>query len=239
MKKVLALAVTGSAMLAASSAMALVESKWHFKPYVGIDIERRELNFERGFGDNLFKHYYNQGNLYLGLRIHEYFGIEGGYEAVNRTSHRLGLHPGALLAGGTVPIIINANDIDIYNSTAKLQGSYIDCIGFFPISEKYKLTLIGMAGIARLKAQCVITLLSIETDFGSIELRESNVLLKKKNILRFGFGLQHMIKQNIGIRAMLKWENTNKFQIKNPENSIQTIKMKNSFFYSLGTFVTF
>lgn len=238
MKKKLALLAAPIAMLAASTAMAA--NFCGVTPYVGADAELRHMNFQRDFGRNLFTHNYPQGNLYAGVQINEYLAVEGGYETTE-IKHRTN----TLRTGDTVTgILIDEPDTSlVINSTGQVKGLHANLIGLLPICDLYRLKLIGMVGYARLQANFVRTSISLTDPTGTFLLNASEqtrTYKARKSILRLGAGLQHMINCNWGVRAMLKWEDTKRFKIAGEGGDVpSSIRARNSFIYSIGTFYTF
>jgi opacity protein-like surface antigen len=241
MKKKLALLTAPIALLAASATMA-ANPFGDVRPYVGIDAESRHMNFQKGFGNNLFNHNYPQGNLYAGLRLNEYLAVEAGYEATERKTKT-----STLLTGDTSLGIIIPRDPDTgsllqpkFNSQIQIKGPHASLVGMFPISDANRLQLIGTVGLAHLKTSISRTLVVLNgtavptgTD-GSL-----TTFVKRKSVLRLGAGIQHMINCNWGVRAMLKWENSNKLKLNSKEDQRLYVNPKNSIIYSLGAFFNF
>jgi len=227
--KKLALLATPALILAASAATA--NHGWGVMPYVGADAEWRHMNFQNGFGDNLFRHDYPQGNLYAGLKFNDYVAVEAGYEATARKTRAVTLGAGSLSGGAVLPLNVQ------FHSTGQIKGPHANLVGFLPLCDQYRLELIGMVGVARLKANFVRTAVASN---GTAISPSYTTFIKRKSVLRLGGGIQQMITECWGIRAMLKWENTKKLDRMGAiENSLASLRPKNSFIYSLGTFLTF
>lgn len=231
MKKKLALIALPIALLAASTTMA--ENLCGVTPYVGADAEFRYMSFHKGFGKNIFAHNYPQANLYIGLRFNDYFAVEAGYEATARKTRTSTLHAGDVSLGAIVP----APDTPQFNSTSQIKALHANLVGTFPICERYRLQFIGMAGIARLKANIVRTFVTL--DGFAIDPPITSTFIKRKSVLILGAGVQHMINCNWGVRAMLKWENSNRLKLIDKETADLFVKAKNSVIYSLGAFYNF
>lgn len=233
MKNKLVLLAAPIAMLAASTAMAA--NFGGLTPYVGADAELRHMNFARDFGRELFSHNYPQANLYAGVLINEYLAVEAGYEATERRTRTSTTNDGNLLAGVRINTNIQAN------STAQVKGLHANLVGFLPICEVYRLKLIGMVGFARLKANFVTTFTA--TAGNGILVDEipgvTQTFTERKSVLRLGAGLQHMINCNWGVRAMVKWEQSNKLKMAAIEDSDFNLRANNSLIYSIGAFYTF
>src|SRR5438094_598341 len=118
-------------MLAASNSVSA--DPWGLSPYVGVDAEIRYTDFKRGFGNNLFRHNFPQGNLYAGLQFNDYFGLEVGFEATKKLNRTRTVVPGEIVNGITVP----AGNTIQYVSTSHIYGPHADIIGLYPIMPCY------------------------------------------------------------------------------------------------------
>lgn len=248
MKKKLALVAAPVVLLAASAAIA--ENHWGLTPYVGVDAEFRRMDFQKGFGQNVIKRAAPQGNVYVGVRLNDYLGVEVGAEATERKTRTSTLKDGDILGGFTLPNP-NAPDRDEYgfNTTSQTKGLHANLVGFFPICDLYRLQLIGMVGFARLKTKTILTFTTLNGGAVGPILGAGNdisTFKAKKSVLRLGAGLQHMINCNWGIRGMVKWEASKKLKASytnpvfdNGNPATFSLKPKNSFIYSVGAFYTF
>lgn len=256
-KKLALLAAPVIALAASSSANSSEWGDWSsVKPYVGVDAEWRHMNFKRGYGDNVFKRNTPQGNAYVGVRLSDYFAIEAGYQAAKKKSRSCAIKQGDLLLGfdptDTSMNLGAAGFPDTLNivGTTQIKGAHLNLLGILPVWGEYRIQLIGSVGYASLKAKQSLKVIDA-TGGGvpTIQFNGYDAYSKRKNVLKLGAGLQHMLTDNWGIRAMFKWENTQRIQI--PGTLFQgvdpntmalqtaTVRLKNSTIYSLGTFFTF
>lgn len=221
-KTLAALLTTTIALLFTSTPLAANLSD--VRPYLGADAELRYMDFYKPFGSELLPHNYPQANLYLGLPLNEYLALEAGYEATGKKT-RAGTD-----TAGTKTFQAN--------STGQIKALHANLIGSFSICEQYRLKLIGLAGIARLKEKLVV----VDITVNGVAVPPANntfTFKKSKSVLRLGAGLQHMINCNWGTRAMLKWEQSGKLKTKAQEDNNFPIRAKNSVIYSVGVFYTF
>lgn len=227
----LALVATPMFILAASAATADIQ--WGVTPYVGADAEWRHLDFKSGFGDNTFRHDYPQGNLYAGLKFNCYFGIEAGYEATERKTRTTTFFPGTVVNG---VLLSGPSSSFQFASTGQIKGYHASLLGFYPLCNVYRLSLLGSVGFARLQAR----LISSRIALSGVPTNVASDFIQRKDVLRLGAGLQQMISEDWGVRAMLKWENTNKFKnIAPQQGGASILKLRDSFIYSFGAFFTF
>lgn len=230
------LALLATPMLILAASVATAENRWDgITPYAGADAEWRHLDFKRGFGDNTFRHDYPQGNLYVGLKLNCYFGVEAGYEATERKTRTTTFFPGTVVNGLPIGAPTISQQIA---STGQITGHHASLLGFYPLCDAYKLTLLGSVGFARLQGK----FLSATISRNGVPVMEFSNFIQRKGVLRVGGGLQHMIATDWGVRAMLKWENTNRFKNIGAEAiaaGVPRLKLKNSLIYSLGVFYKF
>src|ERR1043165_1911699 len=71
--------------------------------YIGLDGQLRRMRFKEGFGDNLLKKSYPQGNVYAGIKLSDHTGIEFGYESTVERSCTATLESGQCAAGLAIP----------------------------------------------------------------------------------------------------------------------------------------
>lgn len=248
MKKRLALVAAPIVLLAASAATA--QNRLGLTPYVGADAEFRHMDYHKNFGGNIINHNAPQANVYAGIRLGEYLAVEAGYEATKRKTRRSTLKNGDTLGGFILPLL-NPPGPDLYgfNTTTQTKGLHANLVGFLPVSDCYRLQLIGMLGLTRLKTKTTLTFVTINDALvaplaGAGE--DVTIFKARKNVLRLGAGLQHMIDCNWGVRGMVKWEASKKLKmnstspiLNNGAPAALSIRPKNSVIYSLGVFYTF
>jgi len=224
-KKKLAFLAAPVIMLAASSN---AQAHWGMTPYVGADVQYRSMDFQSGFGDNLFSHHEPQGNVYVGAKLHEYFGVEAGFESTTRQNKTSTLRIGGSNLGVPVTAAISR-----YNVTSRIRGSHLSLVGFLPICDQNRLKLIGLAGAAALKAS-----FKVVNFYSTGVLTPMQEFDKRKIVLRLGAGLEHMFACHWGLRGTVIWENTRKISAPTV-SSAALVKPKDSLIYSLGVFASF
>lgn len=212
-------------------------------PYIGLDAQWRYMDFQKGFGQNLVKPNYPQGNIYLGIKFNPYVGIDAGYERTISKTRRT-----TLLGGDTwfKKIIDDTfpNRFNIFDTTTKIKGPHINIIGFLPINDH--LELIGSIGIARLKIQIT----NVQSMMANITLvpPDSFEFVKSKWISRINLGAQYKLTDQFGIRATGGWESTAGMKditltsstlppLLTPEGLVA--KLKNSINFGFGLFYNF
>lgn len=204
-----------------------------FRPYFGAEAQWRQMSFHKGFGDNLFKQDYPQGNLFLGIKANEYVGLELGYE-VSKKRHRSNtLSAGDIVTGGVAP------GQALMSSNAQFHGPHMDLVGYLPIrkppSPHSEIDLLASIGVVYLKGHFVTNFLPNGAQ------PVTRTFSGTRNMLRLGLGIQNMLSCDVGIRFLINWENTAKLKLTNKETTATTnplfVRPKNSIIYSLGLFV--
>jgi hypothetical protein len=231
-KKKLSLLAT-PVILAAMATPAIAGWDFDLHPYIGADAQLRHMEFKKNYGSNLFKQNYAQGNVYAGLKFNSYLAVELGFESTVKKHATRTLGPTDLFLGTISDATV------ITNTNFQLYGPHADLVGFIPFCQEYDLAAILSVGAARLRASATSTVTTFEGF--PVELFEDK-FRRTKYVLRLGAGLQQMLCDCLGVRAMVNWENTNKMSLAGTLPRISTttqVKLKNSFIYSLGVFATF
>lgn len=249
MNKKLALLAAPVVMLAATAATA--ENLWGITPLFGADAQWRHMDFQRGFGENVFRHNYPQGDVYVGLKFNDYIGIQAGYEATSRKTETVTLLAPVTVNGvvlASTPGAVAKLDSVQFSSTARIKGPHLDLVGYLPISDEYKVQLVGSVGIANLKATIyrqtntvtrTVNNRQISTPTSTPPVRFHG----RKTVLRLVGGVQHYIADYVGVRAIVGWEDTKRLQNKlfataPGTTGVLKVRPKDSVFYGLGLFVT-
>jgi hypothetical protein len=233
-KKRLALITTSAALIASSAVHA--ENQWGLTPYVGADVQSRHMNWGKGLGDNAFSHNSMQGNVYFGVKFSEYLAVEGGYESTAKKTRTVTVSPGDVLLGNPLAGTL----LNQFNMTSRISGPHINLVGSTSLSDTHRLKLLGLVGVASLKANLLGQRTAIMNNSVFIPvLPNGKPFIKRKNLLRLGTALEHMLTDTWGVRVSVIWENTNKLKITASNGAIGFAQAKNSFVYGLGAFVSF
>jgi len=211
------------------------------EPYVGLDGQAKRMPFKKGQGNNLYKKNHPQLNGYIGLKIHENFSVEMGYEQTKKQKKKtIDIGPN----GPLLNIINDSTDIETFRSTAQLKGPYIQGVVFTPLEvfSSFQTELLAYFGLGykKLSADCDFIL-----DDGlpnEYRAQDYKSFKKTKTIARLGIGAQHSFTPHFGVRATLGWENTSRFKnLKSREmpSSVARLSIKNSMQYGLGLFAHF
>lgn len=223
------LLVAGAIIGASSSAALGLED---ICPYIGAEYEWSHM---KGAGANrldmfdrvesLHRFYpksYSGANIFVGGRWCD-VGAEIGYTFTgkkSRTQHR-----------GNTLLAVQDNAFNQFNNfssnafgtlgtgdalktTVKLNGWHIDLMGYMPICNCWE--LIGSVGFGWMKPKVHIVGRHLGANvITGFSARESlNIHTKYKGMFRLGLGTQYMATECIGIRAFVRWKNTEKLSVK-------------------------
>ena len=198
-------------------------------PYLGVDLQQRDLKLVSGYGQNGFDKRVPQYNLYAGLMFNEYIGIEIGQEFtqnVTRTSLAL---PGVTL-GAEVP----NGTFDVNENKIKLYGSNVNVVGKLPLNIG-NLHLLASAGVVSLKIKAETKALV----FGGAQVLDPDttilVFSTRRVISRFAAGIGCQITKSIRVRALIGYETTSQFKNLAPlQQSTLRMSLKNNVTGGIG-----
>lgn len=244
--KKLSLLASSLVVLAAQSSTAMAGfdcCSW--SPYVGADVAWRHQGIQRDFGGNQVKKDFPQGDIYAGLKFCDYLGIQAGYEATTsrrKTSNALG---NEVVFGSRISpdVPFGLNQV-VTNS--KIHGWHADLVGFLPFCVcDNQFNLIGSVGVAKLRYK--IKLYNTISDNVTLSPNEVSGTVRtfsnSRYVARLGLGLQYMLTECAGLRAMATWENTSRIRKFNPprENPGSTIQLnlRNATTLGMGVFYNF
>lgn len=204
-------------------------------PYIGADYQFRETPFHSGQGDNIFDSQFQQGNLYLGVRFLDYFGLEVSYakSTIKNEFAHLGTNNvalGFLIAPGMSETHLSQSEYKTY--TANVMGFYL-----VPFDKRCRTELVGSVGISRILPSLKDELTHVNT----VPLAVPGVFTfdKKRTVLRLMGGVQYKISHSVGIRASLTFEDTSQYSdFQSNEASNRFVGMKGTFLWGLGLYFT-
>jgi hypothetical protein len=217
-KKWIGLILMGLSGISFSQEMPGICDAVYCRPYVGVEIQHRGIDFKASADDvyirpNYISHKSMQGHLFAGIKLDENFSVEiGSYLSQNL------IQP------------------DPYTRVG-LKGQKITFLKYFPVSESNFSVMVG-GGITHLDA-CFENLQPIPVWVSAAKqeaIRNANNLLPfekiniRKEIMHLKLGFHQMMTKNFALRANVLWENTTHFK-----SDIHNIRGKDSITYSLGT----
>lgn len=194
-------------------AMSLYDG-WTFRPNVGLDVGVQKQAFETGFGEEHFREHYPQTNLYVGARIHEYFGVEVGYEhmyPLQKRQYYYGPEGQTTLVLGSNLFEVNLINGELYFSQVWQHGWHASLVGLWPVCKDRTFITVSV-GVARMKSH-------YETVFVAPVLGSTqpvDLQSDERYIGRFSIGLRQMVTHNFGLRVQGIWEDTHKLEATAP-----------------------
>ncbi len=209
---------------------------------VGADAQWRFMPLQKGSGDNIVKKSYPQGAVYGGMKFNDFFGLEVGYQRSVSAKRQETLNVN-YVSYFSDSLEIDPGDHYVSRSKVSTQGFYTGVLGFLPISEEYRLKLIASVGVVRMKTK-ISSALDLVEPTGTTSNSLVRTFIQTKWIPKVGAGIQHMIDDNIGVRAMAGWEQTARFKrIRGirPDGTLSNYaaSLKNSATLGLGMFYNF
>lgn len=204
--------------------------------YAGADSQIRVTKFKKGFGENILKNTYPQGNIYAGFMLNDNVGVETGYESTTERVCHAALLDGSCCAGRHIPHTLSPA---VFKTKLRIKGPHIGLILFHPIKD-YPVKLLGSIGISAVKGTAEIkgVILGHPPVEGTVR-----ALSKHKEALRFMGGAQYLTKSGLGFRATICFIKTRKIVIKksddHPAIQIPMIKLRDSIAYGLGALYQF
>lgn len=242
-KKKLSLLAAPIVLLAANTTV-MADFGFCPTPYVGADFGLRHMGFKENRGAEYTRKNYPQGNVFLGLKFNDYVGIEAGFESTTNVRRTTTVPNSGQLFGVQISDE-DPNLLNRYITTTRLYGWHADLVGFLPLCEEYCVSMIGSAGIARLRLK--VRNFPTLQDGGRIPAQlplDFTNFSKNKYVARLGVGLQQMVTNCAGVRLMVNWENTDRFKdVVAKENASvrlnHRVSAKDSFMVNLGVFYQF
>lgn len=238
-------------------------------PYVGAEYEWTSTggNNHHNGGDDFRRHHrgfgknYNGGNFFVGARWCD-FGAEFGYEFTERKKRSRRV----TLTGTQLERLIGTTDANAYlaaggtgvtgfRTKSRFEGWHLDFNGYMPVCDCVE--LIGSIGYGWMKpnVSAAIALARPGTftlpDFavspnGGVLFQKLHTHRGYKGVFRLGAGIQSMLTECIGARAMIRWKNTNNLRVHGRHGSStanlthhHSFKPNNAWSLAAGVFVKF
>jgi hypothetical protein len=223
-----------AALASTTLGTAALDLEWQLRPYAGVDAGWRYMHYTTGYGDNLFKKDYPEGNLYLGFRFLDYLGIEAGYETTPTRTRTTRINGNELSLG--VPAL---SPSELHLTKNRLKGWHTGIIGYLPVCALFSnpIELLGYVGQVRLKTFHE-DIIAMKGNLPQNVLMSARTFVKRKSVLKLGIGAQYTF-QTSGIRFMAGYENTKQFTGLSSQAAAQKrLSLKNGLLCSAGVFIT-
>ncbi len=177
-------------------------------PYTGIDLEWAFMRGHHEWGKLVPKSYAGS-NVYAGVRLFD-VAIEFGYDFTFKQHHRS----------------------EFLKTRVRTDSWHADLNGFLPIC--LGIEALGSIGLGRAK-----TTISAHVPTASQNTHQISPFNgQRKGILRAGIGIQYMFENCIGMRALIRWKNTEKYRLRQAQGFSKR-PCKDTAALSLGIFTYF
>lgn len=216
-------------------------NNYYAQPYMGIDAQWRITQPAAGFGNDLFKRHYLQGNLYLGLKICDYLGVELGYEMTPTRTKT------STVAGNETILGIPSNPPEVHINKSRIHGWHAGLMGYYPVcnflgNSLFRNPVELLAYVGHVRLNCYYQDVRVIRAGEPIDVRlNTRTFDETKSLLRVGLGAQYTYCTS-GVRFMVGYETTNQFKDVTSKEFGATramrLKLRDSLFVSLGIFVT-
>ena len=212
-------------------------------PYFGVDQQVNRIRFKHGYGDNLFPKHHAQINLYSGLKIDDCVALEFGYLSTVSKSRFVTIGTGDTNLGMALP---HEGSPAVLKSYIKLKGYHLGVVNTYSLPEWENFRVLGGVGVIVLKAKAERNCISYSRPPVQGVVREFK---KTKPVIKIMIAPEYMFKNRLGIRSSVCFLNTKTMKITashrestpgKPASIVNpTIRLKDSFVYSLGLFYEF
>ncbi|HXH55537.1 MAG TPA: outer membrane beta-barrel protein [Gammaproteobacteria bacterium] len=206
------------------------------KPYGGLEYVQRSLVFQEGYGQGDFNKRLPQANVFFGVQINDYLGVEAGYlfsPPVKKTS----IATGRTFFGS----ILDQNEAIISENKINLTGPQMNVVARLPFGTS-GFSAIGSLGVSYLTLKSSVKMLAhgqvIFTPSEAMQMERHFSL--KKVVPKVMFGLGYQFTDSIGARILMGYEKTSQFKNISPkEESPFKVSLKNNVLCSIGLAIKF
>lgn len=201
-------------------------------PYVGFNAQMRRIHFKNNYGKDMFTKRMPQGEIYAGLKVNPYLGFELGYlrsEERHRTSS-IGYPQAIFGAPFSTP-----GEYQTARASSKIDGGSVNVVGFLTINEDFQ--LLGSLGFARLRVKLKYIPIDITGDpYTNAEvLSFTRTFVKSKYVPQAKVGIQYMLTQALGLKALVGWDGTSRFNLlTNKQAAPARASLRDSYNLGLG-----
>ncbi|MFM8454034.1 MAG: outer membrane beta-barrel protein [Gammaproteobacteria bacterium] len=201
MKNIAKSLVVAGALALTGVASAMIDD---LNPYLGLDY-KHSWSHKRvqmtGSDQDVLAKTFPGGSVYLGSRFHENFGVELGYDFSKKKEQTF-----------RMPALSGINAAGDVKSKLAFSGARFDLNAYLPLDNCFE--LVGSLGLGWVKPRLSFENVSL-TQAGFNSLGFNQVSTKHKVVARLGAGAQYMVNDNIGLRGLVRWENTSKLRVSN------------------------
>ena len=201
-------------------------------PYMIFSVQMRTLPFKKGYGQENFKSHMPQAKISAGLKVNPYLGFELGYLRSVESHRNARTHSPHSILGFQLP----SGEFEGARTSARIDGTSISLVGFLPMAEDTQ--LLGSLGLARLRVK--LHYIPFESDlfpaFDQAQIQSGiRDFIATRYVPQATVGVQHMLTQTVGLKAMIGWDGTKRFNLlANKQEKPARASLKDSYNVGLG-----
>ncbi len=214
----------------------------HYDTYMGVNFKQNWIT-PRGDWNKLFVKEEPGFNVYAGWRFHPNFGVEFGYEWTDNKPKVFVVQPGTTLLG-----VANTTGSPVtLTGKVRFKAGALDLNAFIPLcstplwEEVIPEGIISL-GVAATKASMKISSNGSTAPATTFSNQFTQIQGRTKAVYRAGFGIQALVIENFGIRALWRYENTSVLRGRNSaitSNANTRTIFKNGNSMAVGLFFKF
>jgi hypothetical protein len=181
-----------------------------YDTYIGIGYKQNWIK-PKGEWKQLLRNEQGGFDVYLGWKFVPYFGVELGYEWTIRQPKSIVVPNNTVFMG----VRNNTGTFTSMTGRFRFRTGHIDLNAFIP----FKLGSITSEGIASIGIASIKPCLFIQTENPTATYNFSSQFTsiegRSKAVFRVGLGIQTWLLENVGVRALWRFENTSVLRFRN------------------------
>lgn len=241
MKRIRSLFLFSVSLFSGISYATSIANPNSYDNYMGVNFKQNWIK-PRGDWNKLFVKEEPGFNVYAGWRFHPNFGVEFGYEWTDNKPKAFIVQPGNTLLG------VSNNTASPVTLTGKVRfkAGALDLNAFIPLCSTPLWEEMIPEGIISLGVAGTKASMKISSDAATANTAFSNQFTqiqgRSRAVYRAGLGIQALVIENFGIRALWRYENTSVLRGRNSaitSNANTRTIFKNGNSLAVGLFFKF
>lgn len=193
-----------------AAATAFLGSDFYVNPYVAAELASRNMSWETDFGKGHFRQQAPNANFIFGVQFHDYFAVEGGFQATDRRQQQSFYHGDGPLGGNFAAPVLGFIDDPVFDpkthhAESEIKGWHLNLVGILPVLPTTSL----YASIGAAWMQFDVSTVATTTNLPAQPIARWN---SDKAVFRAGVGIKQMITENFAARLFYNWEGTNRLE---------------------------
>ncbi|MGE4349679.1 MAG: outer membrane protein [Candidatus Berkiella sp.] len=199
-----------------AAATAFLGSDFYVNPYVAAELASRNMSWETDFGKGHFRQQAPNVNFIFGVQFHDYFAVEGGFQATDRRQQQSFYHGDGPLGGNFAAPVLGFIDDPVFDpkthhAESEIKGWHLNLVGILPVLPTTSL----YASIGAAWMQFDVSTVATTANLAAQPIARWNS--GNTAVFRAGVGVKQMITEHFGARAFYNWEGTNRLDVTTPE----------------------